>query len=71
MIRIVHTTGKARDTRVLDGENGEDLTARLRITKIEIVLDAGAGNNVVQAILHCFAPAIDFADVAVEVVQAE
>ena len=70
MIRIVNTTGKARDTRVLDGETGEDLTARLRITKIELVLDAGAG-NVVQAILHCFAPAIDFADVAVEVVQAE
>ena len=55
MIRIVNTTGRADDTQVLDAATGEDLTARLCITKIELVLDAGPRG----------------ADVAIEVVQAE
>lgn len=68
MIRIVNTTGRADGTQVLDAATGEDLTARLRITKIEIVLDV---SNHPIAILHCIAPEIDLTGVQATVAQPE
>lgn len=56
MIRIVNTTGRADDTRVLDAATGEDITERLRIFKILLVQEAG---KVPEAILYCFSPDMD------------
>lgn len=52
-MRVVNTTGFSHNTRVLDDE-GKDITADLRFTKI--VIQAGDANRVE---LHCTACEID------------
>lgn len=54
-MKIINTTGIARDTKVLDDE-GNDITARLRVTKIVI-----AASEVNVAVLTCEGVELDIA----------
>lgn len=64
MIRVVNETGIGKDTQILRLD-GEDITAALKLTRVELDLSVG---NLAQAVLHVIAL---HGEVTAEVVRIE